>query len=177
MNHRSATHSISRSGLLLALAAAGCLMSGGPVHAQREIRAGSARTSVNHNVAANRNVAVNQNIAANRNVNINQNVNVNRNVNVDRHVGVVGGSAVVAPPVVVGRPVVVDNYHPVATAAAVTAGVALTAAAVGTIVHSLPPSCSITTINGATYQNCNGTWYQPQYVGTQVNYVVVSPPR
>ena len=172
MNHPSAIPSISLSGLLLALAAAGCLFSSGAAHAQREIRAGGARTSVNHNMAANRNLAVNQNVSANRNVNVNQNVNVNRNVNLNRHVGVVGG-----PAVVVGRPVVVDNYHPVATAAAVTAGVALTAATVGAIVHSLPPSCTVTSLNGVTYQNCNGTWYQPQYVGTQVNYVVVNPPR
>ena len=31
--------------------------------------------------------------------------------------------------------------------------------------------------NGVTYQNCGGTWYQPQYVGTSVQYVVVTAPR
>ncbi|MFP6559095.1 hypothetical protein WJ542_12360 [Paraburkholderia sp. B3] len=27
-----------------------------------------------------------------------------------------------------------------------------------------------------TYEQCGPTWYQPQYVGTQVRYVVVAPP-
>jgi hypothetical protein len=29
------------------------------------------------------------------------------------------------------------------------------------------------TIGGVPYQQCGSTWYQPQYVGTQVQYVVV----
>jgi hypothetical protein len=95
--------------------------------------------------------------AVNRNVNTNHNVNVNRNVNVS----------------------VDDNrdYHPVATAAAVTAGVAMTSAVIGSMTHSLPPACSAVVVNGLTYQNCGGAWYQPQYAGSQVTYVVVNPPR
>jgi hypothetical protein len=27
-----------------------------------------------------------------------------------------------------------------------------------------------------TYQQCGGTWYQPQYVGNDVQYVVVNAP-
>jgi hypothetical protein len=113
--------------------------------------------------AQTRNVAranVNQNVThtnVNRNAQVNSNVNVNRNINVD-----------------------VDNhndYHPVATAAAVTAGVALTSAVIGSMVYSLPPSCSAVVVNGFTYQQCGSSWYQPQYAGTQVSYVVVNPPR
>lgn len=69
------------------------------------------------------------------------------------------------------------NDHPVATAAAVTATTVATAAVIGSIVHSVPPSCSAVSVNGVTYQQCGSTWYQPQYAGTSVQYVVVNPPR
>jgi hypothetical protein len=32
-------------------------------------------------------------------------------------------------------------------------------------------------VNGLTYQNCGSTWYQPQHVGTSVQYIVAAPPR
>ena len=73
-----------------------------------------------------------------------------------------------------------DNWygdHPLAATAAVTATAALTAAAIGSIVYSVPPSCVTTVINGMTYQQCGSTWYQPQYAGTSVQYVVVNPPQ
>lgn len=84
------------------------------------------------------------------------NVNVDRsvNVNVDSHHGW-------------------DNdYHPVATAAAVTATVAVTSAIVGSIVNAPPPGCVPVNYGGYIYQRCGNTWYQPQ--GTQ--YVVIVPP-
>jgi hypothetical protein len=28
-----------------------------------------------------------------------------------------------------------------------------------------------------TYQQCGGTYYQPQYAGSSVTYVVVNPPH
>jgi hypothetical protein len=52
-----------------------------------------------------------------------------------------------------------------------------TAVAVGTAVATLPPTCSNVVINNVAYQQCGPTWYQPQYVGAQVQYVVVNPPR
>jgi hypothetical protein len=67
--------------------------------------------------------------------------------------------------------------HPVATAAAVTATAVVTAAVVGSIVHSVPPSCSTVVVNGLAYQQCGSTWYQPQFSGTTTTYVVVNPPR
>ncbi|WP_028225111.1 DUF6515 family protein [Paraburkholderia ferrariae] len=60
-------------------------------------------------------------------------------------------------------------------AAAVMVGV--TAAVVGSIVATLPPSCGTVVVGGVAYEQCGATWYQPQYVGTQVQYVVVAPPQ
>jgi hypothetical protein len=92
--------------------------------------------------------------------NVNNNVNVNRNVNVDVDVdrgGCCGWD---------------NDYHPVATAAAVTATVAVTSAIVGSIVNAPPPGCVPVNYGGIIYQQCGSTWYQPQ--GTR--YVVINPP-
>jgi hypothetical protein len=96
---------------------------------------------------------------------VNHSVNVNRsaNVNVNRQVDV---------DVDVDR-----DWHPVAAAAVVTAAAATTAVVVGSIVHSLPPSCFAHAINGVIYHQCGTTWYQPQYAGSTVQYVVIAPLR
>jgi hypothetical protein len=88
------------------------------------------------------------------------NVNVDRdvNVNVEGHGGCCGGWD--------------NDYHPVAAAAAISAGVAVTSAVVGSLVQSVPPSCVPVNYGGMVYQQCGSTWYQPQ--GSQ--YVVVNPP-
>jgi len=127
----------------------------------------SQSASVNSNVNANRSANVNSNVNANRNVNVNSNTNVNSNVNVNRNVNV---------------DVDVDNhwdahYHPVARTAAVTTAVAITAAAIGSVAYSIPPSCVTVVVNGATYQQCGSTWYQPRYAGTSVQYIVVTAPH
>jgi hypothetical protein len=127
----------------------------------------SARTNVNHtNVNRNANVNQNANINRNTNVNVNRNanVNVNRNVDVDVHggYGYYGGGCC---------------YHPVATAAAVTAATVATAAVVGSMVNTLPPSCTVTVVGGVTYQQCGNAWYQPQFSGGNTTYVVVNSPR
>jgi hypothetical protein len=128
----------------------------------------SARTNVNQGAHVNRNTNVNQNANINRNANVNvnrnANVNVNRNVDVDVHggYGYYGGGCC---------------YHPVATAAAVTAATVATAAIVGSMVNTLPPSCTVTAVGGVTYQQCGNTWYQPQFSGGNTTYVVVNPPR
>ena len=83
--------------------------------------------------------------------------NTNVNVDVDRR-GCCGGWD--------------NDYHPVATAAAVTATVAVTAAVVGSIVRSVPANCVPVNYGGIIYQQCGNTWYQPQ--GGQ--YVVINPP-
>jgi hypothetical protein len=65
----------------------------------------------------------------------------------------------------------------VATAAAVTAATVVTAAVVGSIVYSIPSSCSTVVVNGFAYQQCGSTWYQPQISGGSTTYIVVNPPR
>jgi hypothetical protein len=90
------------------------------------------------------------------------NVNVNRHTDVNVHVD--------------------DHHsgwddHPVAAVAAVTATVAVTAAVIGSIVYTPPPNCVPVNVGGVAYQQCGSTWYQPQYVGTQVQYVVVVAPK
>ena len=87
------------------------------------------------------------------------NVNKNVNVNVDNNRGCCNNGW--------------DNdYHPIATAAAVTATVAVTSAIVGSIVNAPPPGCVPVNYGGYIYQQCGSTWYQPQ--GAQ--YVVIAPP-
>ena len=54
----------------------------------------------------------------------------------------------------------------------VTATVAVTSAVVGSMVRSVPPNCAPVNYGGMVYQQCGGTWYQPQ--GSQ--YVVVNAP-
>jgi hypothetical protein len=109
--------------------------------------------------------SVNTNV--NRNTNINRNVNVNRDVNVNVHNNYYGGGYYGGG----------CCYHPVATAVATTAAVAVTAAVIGSIVNSVPPSCTSVIVNGLAYQQCGNTWYQPQISGSSTTYIVVNPPR
>jgi hypothetical protein len=69
-----------------------------------------------------------------------------------------------------------DEWHPVATAAAVTATVAVTRAVIGTRYYALPPNCVTHTYGGTYYYYCGETWYAPQYAGTQITYIVVQRP-
>jgi hypothetical protein len=115
--------------------------------------------NVNQNANVNRNVNVNQNTNVNRNVNVNQNTNVNVNRNVNVNTGYYG-----------------PNYHSGPSVAGVVAATVVTAAVVGTVVRSLPPSCTTVYANGFAYQNCGGTYYQPQYQGSNVTYIVVNQP-
>jgi len=110
------------------------------------------RTNEVRNTSVN-NVNVNNN---NNNVNVNKNVNVNVQGNNN---GCCNNGW--------------DNdYHPIATAAAVTATVAVTSAVIGSMVNSVPPSCVPVNYGGMVYQQCGSTWYQSQ--GPQ--YIVVNPP-
>ena len=109
-------------------------------------------------VRANNVRSTSANSTRNRNTNINANKNVNVNVNNNRG-GCCGGGW--------------DNdYHPVATAAAVTAAVVVTSAVVGSMVNTVPSGCAPVNYGGMIYQQCGSTWYQPQ--GSQ--YVVINPP-
>ena len=109
---------------------------------------------------AGRQVQNNTRTSVNKYVNVNKNVNRNTNVNVRRDIYI---------DVDVDR----DHHHPVATAAAVVT----TAIVVGSVVNTLPPACTQVLVGNVVYQQCGGYWYQPQYVGSSVTYVVVNPPR
>ncbi|WP_373974273.1 hypothetical protein NT239_11570 [Chitinibacter sp. SCUT-21] len=100
-----------------------------------------------------------------RNVNVdnNRNVNVNVNGNGGCHHGCGGWYD--------------DDDWDVGQAIVTTAAVVGTAAVIGSIVNSVPSNCVPVNINGITYQQCGSTWYQPQYSGSTVNYIVVNAPR
>ena len=124
---------------------------GGGGHHERS----HARSNINSGHHSNHSNAYRNN--GNRNVNINSNRNVNVNVN---NRGYHHGCCYH------------DDYPPLAIAAAVTA----TAIVVGSIVHSLPPSCQTVMSNGFAYQQCGNTWYQPQISGSSTTYIVVNAP-
>ena len=144
-------------------------------------------TNVNTNTGTvNRNTNVSTDYGnVNRNTNVNTNTgNINRNTNVDTNYGNVNRNTNVNVNngnVNINRDVDIDvnhgwyNNHPVATAAAVGTAVAVTAAAVGSIVYSLPPACTVVVENGTQYNYCGGVYYQPMYSGSTVSYVVVNP--
>jgi hypothetical protein len=118
------------------------------------VRSTSAN-SVNNNY---RNTTTNvNNTNVNRNTNVN-NTNVNRNTNVNISVDNNNGWD--------------NDYHPVGTALAVGAAVAVTSAVIGTLVQAPPPGCVPVNYGGMVYQQCGATWYQPQ--GPQ--FIVVNPP-
>jgi hypothetical protein len=125
-------------------------------------RGGAARTSVNRDFARPANRDFNRNVSRDVGRNVSRNVNrdVNRNVNRDWDVDVD----------------VDRDWHPVARAAAWGTAAAVTAAAIGSVVYTLPSSCVVTVVNGISYQQCGGVWYAPQFEGSTVSYVVVSPP-
>jgi len=110
------------------------------------------------NKNSNRNV--NRNVNRNTNVNVNRNKNVNVNVNVDNHHGCCNHG----------------HYHPVATGLAVGAAIAVTSAVIGSIVNTLPSGCTTIIRGGIAYQQCGSVWYQPQYAGNNVTYVVIQQP-
>jgi len=144
-------------------------------------------TNINTNTGTvNRNTNVSTDYGnVNRNTNVNTNTgNINRNTNVDTNYGNVNRNTNVNVNngnVNINRDVDIDvnhgwyNNHPVATAAAVGTAVAVTAAAVGSIVYSLPPACTVVVENGTQYNYCGGVYYQPMYSGSTVSYVVVNP--
>jgi hypothetical protein len=120
---------------------------------------GAARSNVSRPSSSNVNRSVNRDVNANRSVD--RNIDVNRDIDVDRDIDRRYGSGYGC------------CYHPVArTAAAVT-----TAAMIGSMVYSLPSSCQEVSVNGLTYQQCGSTWYQPQFSGSSVTYIVVNPPQ
>jgi len=122
----------------------------------RDVRS-SASGNVNFNGNRNTNISRDTNINRNRNTNI----NVNNNIQGECRGGCYNRGW----------------DHPVAAAAVVTAAAVTTAAVVGSIAYTIPPTCSTAFVNDVSYYQCGSTWYQPQYVGTDLQYQVVSPPQ
>jgi hypothetical protein len=135
-------------------AGAGRASGGGGGAAANRPAAGAQASNANADQRTNnvRNTSVNNVNVNNNNVNVNKNVNVN----VQGNNGCCNNNGW-------------DNdYHPVATAAVIGA----TAAVIGSMVQTVPPSCVPVSYGGMVYQQCGGTWYQAQ--GAQ--YIVVNPP-
>lgn len=117
-----------------------------------------------------------------------RNVATSRNVNANANTRVSGGNRVNTGNVRVGNNVNVnvdndhgwgdwnDNYHPVARGVAYGTAAAVTTAAIGSMIYSLPPACATQMYGGVTYYSCGGVWYAPQYQGDKVVYVVVENP-
>lgn len=157
-----------------------------PAEAARQRPQGQAKTSVAHggvrsgggdNAARAANHQGNTQAGNRQNINNSKNVNNvrggNNNINIDNsrdvNVNVDGGHGYYNN----------NHYdHPIAAAAAVTATVAVTAAVVGSIVNAnqMPPNCVQVMRGNTAYMQCGSTWYQPQYQGSSVTYVVVNQP-
>jgi len=137
--------------------------------------------NVNRSNNANVNRNYNNNTNVNRNVNVNNNVNVNRNVDV--HGGYYGGYGYRGPVVVEDNSWNWGSFAAGAAAGAVTTAAVASAThpsttvvatpAVGTVVTTLPGSCSTISSGGAVIYNCNNIHYQPFYQGTTMVYQVV----
>lgn len=71
-----------------------------------------------------------------------------------------------------------DNFLEfVGKTAAITAGVSVVTAVIGSIVKDKPSGdCQQQIQNGQTYLLCDGVWYTPAQVGGQTGYEVVAPP-
>ena len=91
------------------------------------------------------------------NRNTNRNTNINNDINVDVDDGWGGG----------------DWDYPVGAGLAIGTAAAITSAAIGSMYYSLPPNCGYM----YSYYNCGGVWYEPQYQGESVTYVVVEAPE
>jgi len=146
-------------------------------HGGRNAPPRDAHRNKNMNRDGHRDRNVNRDIHRDRNVNrnVNRDIHRDRNVNVnvrgDRrydHGGYHGGYG--------GRYYDDHHHHDVGGALAIGA---VTGLVVGSIVTaaSMPPSCSSVIVNGISYRQCGNTWYEPQYSGSQVNYIVVNSPR
>ena len=131
----------------------------------------NATNRTGNNVNAGNRTAAGNNVGNRANVN---NGNVNRNVNngnINRNVNVNADGY--------GHYDDDDDFdNPLAAALVVGATVAVTAAAIGSIMEpdEMPNDCSQVMRNNTTYLQCGSTWYQPQYQGSNVNYVVVPAP-
>ncbi|QLG87451.1 hypothetical protein HQ393_03830 [Chitinibacter bivalviorum] len=71
-----------------------------------------------------------------------------------------------------------DDDWNVGRAVATTVAVTTTAAIIGSIIRAnqLPTNCVQIVNRGTSFLQCGNTWYQPQYSGPDITYIVVNPP-
>jgi len=65
---------------------------------------------------------------------------------------------------------------PEADAAVVGSACVADTLAIGSIVSTLPDDAFVTEVNGRGYLRCGNVWFQTQYTGSDVTYVVVHAP-
>ena len=65
---------------------------------------------------------------------------------------------------------------PEADAAVVGSACVADALAIGSVVSTLPDDTFVTEVNGRAYRRCGNVWFQPEYTGSDVTYVVVHAP-
>jgi hypothetical protein len=65
---------------------------------------------------------------------------------------------------------------PEADAAVVGSACVADTLAIGSIVSTLPDDTFVTEVNGRAYRRCGNVWFQPEYTGSDVTYVVVHAP-
>lgn len=87
------------------------------------------------------------------------NINAGNNINIDNDGGWGGW-----------------NDYPVGAGLAIGTAAAVTGAAIGSMMYSLPPSCAPYPYGGYSYYNCGGAYYEPRYEGDTVVYVTVPEP-
>ncbi len=148
-----------------------------PQQAQSHARASVSRPPQPHTPRAEHGTHVNggNHVNVGNQVNSNNRTHVNNsthNVNIDNHRDVdidVDGR---------GRYGYDDHYHPIGTAVAVGATIAVTTAVVGAILTpaQMPSTCVQVMRYNTMYMQCGSTWYQPRYQGSDVTYIVVNAP-
>jgi hypothetical protein len=70
-----------------------------------------------------------------------------------------------------------DFLEFVGKTAAITAGVSVVAAVIGSSTKEKPDDCQPVNANGQSYMFCNGTYYQQSGPTSQPTYTVVAPPQ
>jgi hypothetical protein len=70
-----------------------------------------------------------------------------------------------------------DFLEFVGKTAAITAGVSVVAAVIGSSTKEKPDDCQPVNANGQSYMFCNGTYYQQSGPSSQPTYTVTAPPQ
>jgi hypothetical protein len=69
-----------------------------------------------------------------------------------------------------------SSHAPEADAAVAEPPAVATLPAIGSVVSTLPGDCVNVVVNRGVYWQCGSVWYESQYTGSDVTYVVVRAP-